>query len=234
MFEAMVPVRRRSAVARPAGFVRRAATGVLAALCAAVVLAGPDASGDVAAAHAADEAAVVARLAGQVERQGAQGKGPLQDGDAVRARDRIVTGDDGKVRLRFQDGSSIVIGPSSELEVAAYGFDGPQPGIGLRLNRGIVEALVETMPAGATFSIASPAAIAAVHGTAFIVQADASATGVFVIDGSVFVDSIGSRAEPVLVHNDQGTDVRSGQAPTEPAAWGDERIRAAFALTRFD
>lgn len=212
---------------------------LLAFLAALAVYAGPGVAdgawpGPNAAQAAADSVAVVSRLAGTVERQAGSRRVALRVGDPVHTDDDIVTGDDGRVRLRFQDGSTVVVGPGSSLKVAAYDYDsGARPGGLLRLAQGILRALVDTLPGNASFTVNSPTAVAAVRGTSFIVEAEAENTAVFVIDGVVLVDSAQPDGEAVTVRANEGTDVAQGAQPTPPGPWGSPRIRRVLELTQF-
>ncbi|MFO1198871.1 MAG: FecR domain-containing protein [Burkholderiaceae bacterium] len=48
---------------------------------------------------------------------------PLKAGEAVRSGDRVITGSDGRVELRFLDGAVMAIQPGSDFKVEAYQYD---------------------------------------------------------------------------------------------------------------
>lgn len=195
---------------------------------------GPSSIRAASADAASDAVAVVSRLAGSVDRQ-RDGTGTgLKVGDPVHSTDRIVTGSDGRIRLQFQDGSTLVVGPGSDLLIASYDLHAARnPGALLRLAQGILRLVVATLPAQAGMTVEAPTAIAAVRGTAFIVEASASNAGVFVIDGSVMVDSREAGLGSVRLHRDQGSDVAAGSPPTPPATWGQDRIVRVLQQTDF-
>ncbi len=72
--------------------------------------------------------------------------------------------------------------------------------------------------------VQAPTAIAAVRGTDWMVWITRDATAVFVEDGSVAVTNAGPNAKQVIVPKGQGTDVNTGQQPTNPAPWAYERV----------
>ncbi|MFC3226074.1 FecR domain-containing protein [Marinibaculum pumilum] len=188
-----------------------------------------------AALAAADRIAVASKVSGTVHRESAGQRIDLNVGDPIHSADHVLTGQDGRVRLQFPDGSTVVVGPGSDLEVASYDMKSEtKPGGLLRLAEGILRAIVDTMPANGQFAVAAPTAVAAVRGTAFVVEASADNTGVFVIDGIVSVSAASGAGGPVTVQNNRGTDVPKGGTPTPPAAWGTDRIKKVFALTKLD
>ena len=84
-------------------------------------------------------------------------------------------------------------------------------------------------PAGtppARMQIRTPFGLIAVRGTRFFAGPSAGVFGVFVERGSVAVSAAGTR---VVLRGGQGTNIASpGAAPTAPAPWRPERIRAAL------
>jgi hypothetical protein len=84
-------------------------------------------------------------------------------------------------------------------------------------------------PAGsapARMQIRTPFALIAVRGTRFFAGPSAGVFGVFVERGSVAVSAAGTR---VVLRSGQGTNIANpGAAPTAPAPWRPERVRAAL------
>jgi len=211
--------------------------GILSFLVAAVMCAGFGTAfwtGTAQAQEGSDGIAVVSRIAGSVDRLRDGTSAGLKVGDPVHSADQVVTGPDGRVRLQFQNGSILVVGPGSNLTIASYDLQAAQnPGALLRLAQGIMRLMVTTLPAEAGFSVDAPTAIAAVRGTTFIVEASAANTAVFVINGAVTVASKQPAVEQVHLHRNQGTDVAAGSAPTPPAVWGQDRVVNVLAQTDF-
>ena len=80
---------------------------------------------------------------------------------------------------------------------------------------------------GRELEVVTPQAITAVRGTKWAVDVETAKTSVFVERGSVAVSAAGKR---VLLQAGQGTNIpRPGDAPTPPAQWRPERVRAALA-----
>ena len=89
--------------------------------------------------------------------------------------------------------------------------------------------LIDVRPGSGAFQILTPQAIAAVRGTAYIVDVAAETTSVFVLRGAVAV-SRADGSETVVLQPGQGADVSPGR-PVAPVVWG--RQRAAKLPPRF-
>ena len=93
---------------------------LLAGLAAATLLAA-------APARAADPDARLLMSSGDVRvirtDRGWTAMQPLARGDALRAGDTIVTGDDGRVQIRFSDGALVTLQPRSRFRIDEYRFD---------------------------------------------------------------------------------------------------------------
>jgi len=81
---------------------------------------------------------------------------------------------------------------------------------------------VETAAGGQDFQIRAPHAIASVRGTVFAVDVTEGETAVFVSEGRVWVQKIGT-AESVVLSAGQGVDVAPA-APLVVRRWGDQRV----------
>ena len=72
----------------------------------------------------ADARAGIAKLVrGPVTVAGTAGPRQLQPGDALAADDRITTGDDGSASVVLRDGTVLVVGPKSTMEMRGFAFD---------------------------------------------------------------------------------------------------------------
>jgi ferric-dicitrate binding protein FerR (iron transport regulator) len=171
---------------------------MLGALLAAALAASLPARTDAEAAVEA-VAATVLTLEGQAELEQGGAFKPLSLGQLLGPGDRVRTGKDGGLHLALADGSSVSLGPSSQLSLQSLG--GPAGGTltALRLERGLLNAMVEPLRPGTAFEILSPNAVVAVAGTEFEVRASAQETVVSVHEGSVRLgDADRRRFEPVL------------------------------------
>lgn len=97
-------------------------------------------------------------------------------GDAVGAVDRIVTGPDSSASLVLRDDTTLVVGPSTRLDLKEFHFDGTtrDGGILLSLLRGSMRMITgligKTNPDAVR--VETQTATIGIRGTDFIVQAD--------------------------------------------------------------
>ncbi|WP_431050999.1 FecR family protein [Roseateles sp. L2-2] len=199
------------------------------------------------AAHA--QACEVAALAGDATRVVAGQTQPLRLGDKVGEGAQLRTGDNGRVRLRCPDGSSLVVGDRSQLTLTRLnlGIDagtGVMPGysdgardVSLLLERGLLSQKVTPSGSG-KWEVRTPSAVTAVRGTEFLVEVgENEQTAVLVQSGQVAVLP-GPRAAgrtrglgaqlPVLVDRSGGTDCEVSQGCTAATQWPADRVRAVL------
>ncbi|MGH6940739.1 FecR family protein [Hypericibacter sp.] len=179
---------------------------------------------------AQDAVGEVVRIQGHVAKTRGSGETALAAGDKVAVGDSIVTGEDGKVDLRFTDGSLLTVGPSSRVEVARFA---PKAGGGsgealLSLLSGIIKLIVDDGTRWGRFAVQTETAVAAVRGTEWLVEAAKDTSAVLVLSGTV---EVASRSPgPVFkLGPGQGTDIKAGAAPTPPKIWGAARRQKALA-----
>lgn len=144
------------------------------------------------------------------------------EGQSWQAPVRLVTGAQGSASLGFADGSRVLVLRESELIVheASTRVVDQRGTVLLELLRGRLENEVSPSAApGRRFEIRMPAAIAAVRGTQFRVQAQGQGAGAQaqteVVHGAV---QFGNHTGQVLAATAQGSVVQPGQPPTAPAA----------------
>ncbi|MDM0077323.1 FecR domain-containing protein [Variovorax sp. J2P1-59] len=103
----------------------------------------------------------------------ARGAGP---GDAVAPIDRIVTGPDSGASVVLRDGTSMVVGPSSRLDLKQFHFDSTTQDGGMLVSllrgslRMITGLIGKTNPDAVR--VETQTAVIGIRGTDFIVQAD--------------------------------------------------------------
>jgi hypothetical protein len=146
----------------------------------------------------------------------------------LNAKDIIETGPDGKAVLQLDDGSTLILGHNSRVQVRDF-VSAPgerEKSILLEASRGVLR-LVARVAADASTNIRvqAPTAFAAVSGTDWMMRIGPDDTAVFVEQGSVTVMNLGPNVKQVIVQKGQGTDVAGGRPPTEPAPWPPERMR---------
>jgi hypothetical protein len=77
----------------------------------------------VAAPSARERAATVKLVNGPVLARGPQGERPLNSGDEVAASERVLTGKAASVSLVLRDGSTLMLGPDSAVDLKEFRFN---------------------------------------------------------------------------------------------------------------
>ena len=105
----------------------------------------------------------------------------MDRGSVVRVGDRIETGANGHVHLRFTDGGLVSVRPDSRLQIQKYSYTEGQPeagGIKFQLEQGVVRAIPGAW---------GEAARERVKGTDFVVSANANTTLASVYAGAIVI-----------------------------------------------
>jgi hypothetical protein len=137
----------------------------------------------------------VAALVGEVQVQDAAGTRSLRVGERLEPGAELRSGPQARVRLRFIDGSTLVLADQSQLRIERF-VQGPgQPReAALLLQLGLIGQQVKPA-AGGSWRVRTPTAVTAVRGTEFSVEVAADlATAVHVSTGAVAVEPL--PAEP--------------------------------------
>ncbi|MDN6883777.1 FecR domain-containing protein [Variovorax sp. CAN2819] len=139
--------------------------------------AGTPAPAPAAAAKADLQAGFVKSVRGSVQLlNGAGAARTASPGDPLGAVDRIVTGPDSSASVVLRDDTTLVVGPSSRLDLKEFHFDGTtrDGGILLSLLRGSMRMITgligKTNPDA--IRVETQTATIGIRGTDFIVQAD--------------------------------------------------------------
>jgi ferric-dicitrate binding protein FerR (iron transport regulator) len=136
-----------------------------------------------AAAAAVKAVAAVVRKVGLVEsvrgqawsiREGSASDRPLSEGALINEKDRLRTGADSQLEVRFEDGNLIALGPNSELVVSEVTFssDPQYRSVLLNLKKGKVRSDVKVRYANPRkgFRVVTKGAKAGARGTEFLVE----------------------------------------------------------------
>lgn len=130
-----------------------------------------------AAAKADIQAGFVKSVRGDVQLlNGSGATRAANPGDAIGAVDRIVTGPDSSASVVLRDDTTLVVGPSSRLDLKEFHFDGTthEGGMLLSLLRGSMRMITgligKTNPDAVR--VETQTATIGIRGTDFIVQAD--------------------------------------------------------------
>ncbi|MGB5178247.1 MAG: FecR domain-containing protein [Gammaproteobacteria bacterium] len=143
---------------------------------------------------------------------------PLTVNTPLHTGDRIETGPDSNLSIRFADGSELLVLSDSRVEMdslSAYGTTG-MVDTRIRLQGGRVDTRVKPgQGPGSRYNIITPAAVAAVRGTQFRVSAetDRPVARSEVIEGKVSVSGAGASQ---LVPSGFGIIAEAGQPPQPP------------------
>lgn len=169
------------------------------------------------------EVGTIAALQGKahIERGGEQVTAEI--GSAVGIGDVLVTAEDGKLRIVFQDDSVLSLAENSRVLIDENVFDldsGKAKSL-FELLRGKVNAAVSEYyrRRGNAYEIRTDTAVAGVRGTEFAVRFDPAKqlTEIIGIDGTVEVQSVRDPQAPtVLVTAHEITVVEENQPPTPP------------------
>ena len=166
-----------------------------------------------APAHA-EKVAQVSLLIGAAEVVHADGsRTTLARGTPIRVGDRVETGSNGHVHLRFVDDGAVSVRPDSVLEVQAYRYDAARPDdneVRLKLVRGTGRSLsgAATEVDKTRFRLNTPIAAIGVRGTDFVVQATPSAVRATVADGAIVVTPYGEACSAGGLGPCEGMDAR--------------------------
>lgn len=156
-------------------------------------------------------------ISGDVQIQDANGVWrPAQSNEAIQVGQQIKVGVNSSARLQFADASELVMQPQSSvvmdtLSVYAGGYMADTQ---LRLQSGRVE--VHANPRGRQgqrFEVVTPAAVASVRGTQFVVDAQGGRTVQQTNEGQV---SLQAGQSSVLVQEGFGSAVKIGEKPIPP------------------
>lgn len=184
----------------------------------------------------------VLQLVGEAWRDAAGIRSQLALGDGLAAGDRVATGAESKVKILFIDGSSLILGPDSEVGLAVYDPE-PKAGVALLLLLvGTVRVSVGDGVVWQSFQVQGGTAVASVRGTEWAMQENPGGSAVFVIEGEVEVrprhtstggdhsDEVPAEPAQVVLQPGEGTDVAPNTAPSAPKRWGDARRDKLLAL----
>lgn len=124
----------------------------------------------------APRAGTVKLVKGLVQLENAQGSKALRPGDAVNVADVVATGADGATSLVLRDGSTLILGPSSRLELKRFAFDATTQDGNLLVSvlRGTLRMITGLIGKARpeAVEVHTPTTIIGVLGTDFIVQAE--------------------------------------------------------------
>ena len=185
-------------------------------VCLAVGAAGP------AFGQAARDCAVTA-LEGQNARVELGGSWQqVAAGALPPAAGRIETGPATRLEVTCAGGFVVTVGPDSLADLGDLARPDAEPGIAMSLLRGILGIVTPDRTDGPV-AVRTPAAIAAVRSTAWLVEHDQAtqASAVFVREGRV---TVSNREIAVILRQGEGITLTSDTVVRPLGAWGPPRI----------
>lgn len=124
----------------------------------------------------AARAGTLKTVQGVVTITNAQGPHRVHSGDPVAESDKLVTGADSAASVVMRDGTTLVLGPSSQLDITSFAFNGTtQKGnMFISLLRGSLRMVTGLVGKGNpdAVKITTPTSVIGVLGTDFIVHAE--------------------------------------------------------------
>lgn len=152
-------------------------------------------------------------------------------GSRLGDRDRLRTGTAAKAEITCSDGTVVILGAATDLDLGRIAGAG-NTGTLIGLLEGIARFVLPQNRRPGSFEVTAPTAVASVRSTEWLMQADGRGTAVFVVTGRVGVQGRGSGPIAELTAG-QGVDVPPGAGAPAPRTWGAERAAAALRAVTF-
>ena len=186
----------------------------------------------VGARAATDQAGEVIALAGSCTLVTGGQQQPLKAGDAVHVGDTLDVPVGAKLKLRMNDGSVLALASNSRITIQAYDVDGggQHRDAKLSLAAGLLRATVASLTQPSHFEVDTATGVAAVRGTDWFIEAQAGATQVGVLSGTVTLASAAT-AKSVTIPARWGARVEAGMDPVPARVWSPEEFTAVIART---
>ncbi len=184
-----------------------------------------------ATAYAQDEIGWITDIDGtaEIEHDGAWKAAGI--GNSITVGDALRTGQPGRVRVVFRDGSTVSIGNATEVSVDDFVLTPERDRFRsvMRLVQGKVRAVAAPhyQKPGAAFEIETPTAVAGVRGTEFVIAYDkvGQVSDVVGVTGEVEVRGFVPGRRAVLITPGNLTTVQHGQYPSPPRRLSETEFR---------
>jgi ferric-dicitrate binding protein FerR (iron transport regulator) len=140
---------------------------------------------------------------------------------------RLLTGPATRLEITCRDGLVLTVGPECTADLGDLLAPADERSVVVALIEGIIGIVVPDR-GGGTVEVRTPAAIAAVRSTAWLVEHDPEVgTAVFVREGRV---TVSNRETAVVLREGEGITLTRDSTVRPAAAWGPPRIEQATAL----
>jgi hypothetical protein len=178
----------------------------------------------------------VSRIQGEAFWRAGNAPAPLSVGAPVFSNQKVLTGEEARLELTFDDGTQLTLGEHAEMTLDTFVYD-PAKGTGkmalaVKGAFRFVSGQVSKQP-DAQVAVATPIATVGIRGTEFWGgPIDDQALGVFLIEGAVTVTN--AAGEQILDTPGQGTNIASpGDAPGDVTFWPQDKVDRAIATVTF-
>jgi len=139
----------------------------------------------------------------------------LDNGTELAWTDTLRTDGNGRARVRLADQSVLSISSDSELNILAH--DAASHKTVVQLGYGILRAQVSKQSPGQVFEVRTPAGVATVVGTDFVVDASVPTQVKFIcLAGTVHISGTDAVANSVDCEAGNAVTIKSGASPKEP------------------
>jgi hypothetical protein len=149
--------------------------------------------------------------------------------------DRLITGNDSRLRFRLVDGSEVTLGENSKFNLITYEFNPKKHSNNkaeFKLSQGVfrfISGLI-TQRDNPDLKVITPVATIGVRGTDFWGgYLDPDAVDVLLISSEHKLIVSNKYGSITLDKNGLGTTIRSNIAPTEPKTWPESKVNRALA-----
>jgi hypothetical protein len=149
---------------------------------------------------------------------------PVERGKELHAGETLLTGDDGRIHLRFEDGGFVSLIPNSEFRIEAYAYSGTLDGterLSMRLLKGGLRTMTGRIGklAQEAYEMATRAATIGIRGTEYtlLYQPDDTLSG-SVAEGKIAVCNNGGCLDVIAGHSFAVLDAATRPALIEKAA----------------
>jgi ferric-dicitrate binding protein FerR (iron transport regulator) len=141
-----------------------------------------------------------------------------QVGTILKESDKVKTGANSKVEIRFDDGSIMQLGSNSVMALKQYSISDKGRNSNIKLNDGSMFANVKKLKRKSSFKVSTVTAVAGVRGTEFYVSIDDKKNvKVEVYKGKVDVSKADDATKQVQVKAGYETEVKTNSNPVNPS-----------------
>jgi len=147
-------------------------------------------------------------------------------------RDRVLSGDEARAQIRFNDGTLTTLGANSEMTIDSFKWSKKieQPSAEFTLIKGVFRTVTGaiTKVTNPDYKVHTPVGSIGIRGTDFwggYLEPDA--IDVLFVEGEHEITVSNEYGTTVLTKPGQGTTIRVGKAPEDAKVWSQEKVAKA-------